>query len=79
MSNSRPLPFGMLSATNFIRSLNAFLTCSEPARLQELADHLTARDIERCAQKVAAGLHAVLHADGATNRELSASTLLRAS
>jgi hypothetical protein len=30
---------------------NAFLTCSDPARLQALADGLTARDIERCAQK----------------------------
>jgi hypothetical protein len=30
---------------------NAFLTCSDPARLQALADGLTARDIDRCAQK----------------------------
>jgi len=35
----------------FRQESNAFLTCSNPARLQELADHLTARDIERCAQK----------------------------
>jgi hypothetical protein len=30
---------------------NALLTCSDPARLQALANSLTARDIERCAQK----------------------------
>ena len=30
---------------------NAFLTCSDPARLQALADSLTAGDIDRCAQK----------------------------
>jgi hypothetical protein len=30
---------------------NAFLTCSNPARLQALADSLTARDVDRCAQK----------------------------
>ena len=30
---------------------NAFLTCSDPTRLQALADSLTAHDIERCAQK----------------------------
>jgi hypothetical protein len=30
---------------------NAFVTCSDPAHLQQLADSLTARDLERCAQK----------------------------
>jgi hypothetical protein len=30
---------------------NAFLTCSDPQRLQQLADSLTARDLSRCAQK----------------------------
>lgn len=30
---------------------NAFLTCRDPARLQELADSVTMRDFERCAQK----------------------------
>lgn len=30
---------------------NAFLTCSDPGRLQARADSLTARDIDRCAQK----------------------------
>jgi hypothetical protein len=35
----------------FRQESNAFLTCSDPARLQELADSLTARDIDRCAQK----------------------------
>src|SRR5215207_5833236 len=35
----------------FRQESHAFLTCSDPARLQILADSLTARDIERCAQK----------------------------
>jgi hypothetical protein len=35
----------------FRQESNAFLTCSDPHRLQTLADSLTARDIERCAQK----------------------------
>jgi hypothetical protein len=35
----------------FRQESNAFLTCSDPARLQVLADSLTARDIDRCAQK----------------------------
>ena len=35
----------------FRQESNAFLTCSDPARLQALADSLTARDIDRCAQK----------------------------
>lgn len=30
---------------------NALLTCSDPARLQQLADSVTSRDLERCAQK----------------------------
>jgi hypothetical protein len=30
---------------------NAFLSCSNPERLQQLADALTPRDLERCAQK----------------------------
>jgi hypothetical protein len=30
---------------------NAFLTCSDPIRLQALADALTPRDLARCAQK----------------------------
>jgi hypothetical protein len=30
---------------------NAFLTCSDPVRLQELADALTPRDLDRCGQK----------------------------
>jgi hypothetical protein len=36
---------------HFRQCANAFLTCSDPARLQQLADSLTARDVERCAQK----------------------------
>lgn len=35
----------------FRQESNAFLTCSNPTRLQALADSLTARDIDRCAQK----------------------------
>ena len=35
----------------FRQESNAFLTCSDPARLQALADSLTPRDIDRCAQK----------------------------
>jgi hypothetical protein len=35
----------------FRQESNAFLTCSDPARLQTLADSLTSRDIERGAQK----------------------------
>jgi len=35
----------------FRQESNAFLTCSDPARLQALADSLSARDIEQCAQK----------------------------
>jgi hypothetical protein len=30
---------------------NAFVNCSDPVRLQELADSVTPRDLERCAQK----------------------------
>jgi hypothetical protein len=30
---------------------DAFLSCSDPARLQALADSLTGRDLERCGQK----------------------------
>ncbi len=30
---------------------NALLTCSDPTRLQQLADALTPRDLDRCAQK----------------------------
>lgn len=35
----------------FRQESNAFLTCSNPVRLQALADSLTTRDIERCVQK----------------------------
>ena len=35
----------------FRQESNAFLACSDPARLQTLADSVTARDIDRCAQK----------------------------
>jgi hypothetical protein len=35
----------------FRQCANAFLQCSDPARLQRLADALTARDIERCGAK----------------------------
>jgi hypothetical protein len=36
---------------DFQVSTNAFLRCSNPARLQELADSLTARDLLQCGQK----------------------------
>ncbi|MGH9201662.1 MAG: hypothetical protein ACRD2A_10560, partial [Vicinamibacterales bacterium] len=35
----------------FRQATNAFLSCRDPARLQALADSLTTRDIERCAQQ----------------------------
>jgi hypothetical protein len=35
----------------FRQCRNAFLTCRAPTRLQTLADALTSRDLERCAQK----------------------------
>ncbi|HZM95283.1 MAG TPA: hypothetical protein VFB92_17765 [Vicinamibacterales bacterium] len=35
----------------FRQCRNAFLACSAPTRLQTLADSLTSRDLERCAQK----------------------------
>ena len=41
-----------LTATgiSFRQCGNAFLTCSDPMRLQQLADVLTPRDLARCAQ-----------------------------
>ncbi len=36
---------------DFQQCTNAFLKCSDPARLQELADSLTARDLLNCGQK----------------------------
>jgi hypothetical protein len=36
---------------DFQQSTNAFLQCGNPARLQELADSLTARDLLQCGQK----------------------------
>jgi hypothetical protein len=36
---------------DFQQSTNAFLRCAHPARLQELADSLTARDLLQCGQK----------------------------
>ena len=36
---------------DFQQCTNAFLKCSNPARLQKLADTLTARDILNCGQK----------------------------
>jgi hypothetical protein len=38
-------------AITFRQCGNAFLTCGDPTRLQQLADSVTARDLERCAQK----------------------------
>jgi len=36
---------------DFQQSTNAFLRCGDPARLQELADSLTTRDLLQCGQK----------------------------
>jgi hypothetical protein len=36
---------------DFQQTSNAFLKCSSPARLQQLADSLTTRDVLQCAQK----------------------------
>jgi hypothetical protein len=36
---------------DFQQSTNAFLQCGNPARLQELADSLTTRDLLQCGQK----------------------------
>ena len=36
---------------DFQQCTNAFLRCSDPGRLQELADSLTAQDLRRCGQK----------------------------
>jgi hypothetical protein len=36
---------------DFQQSSNAFLRCGNPARLQELADSLTAREVLQCGQK----------------------------
>src|SRR5260370_22746975 len=36
---------------DFQQCTNAFLRCSNPARLQELADSLTARDLLTCGRK----------------------------
>jgi hypothetical protein len=35
----------------FRQCTNAFLSCGDPTRLQELADSLSAQDLERCGQK----------------------------
>jgi hypothetical protein len=45
-------PFRMTEeGIDFQQSTNAFLRCGNPARLQELADSLTARDLLQCGQK----------------------------
>jgi hypothetical protein len=36
---------------DFRQCTNAFLKCSNPARLQELADSLTTQDLLKCGQK----------------------------
>jgi hypothetical protein len=38
-------------AIDFKQCSNAFLRCSQPQKLQELADSLTAHDLLRCGQK----------------------------
>jgi hypothetical protein len=41
----------MAEGVTFRQRGNAFVTCSTPRRLQQLADALTPRDLARCAQK----------------------------
>jgi hypothetical protein len=40
-----------LHRVRFKQSTNAFTSCSDPARLQEIADSLTAQDLSRCGRK----------------------------
>lgn len=56
----------------FRQAGNMFLTCSDPARLQVLADSLTARDLDRCGQK---WLHAFVPFFTPTERRVSAHRL----
>ena len=63
----------------FRQESNAFLTCSDPARLQALADSLTAHDIDRCAQKWLRAFTPFFTPTERRTAQLSASTLLRAS
>ena len=58
---------------------NAFLTCSDPLRLQALADSLTARDLARCAQKWLRAFTPFFTPTERRDGQLSASALLRAS
>src|SRR6266700_7456992 len=68
---------------DFRQCSNAFLKCGDPGRLQELADSLTARDLQTCGQKWLAYFtpffteaerkHATAtpHQDGLYHRQLS--------
>ena len=59
-------------AITFRQAGNLFLTCSEPARLQTLADSLTPRDLERGGQK---GLRALVPFLTPTDRRVCAHRL----
>lgn len=43
------------------QSTNAFLNCGHPARLQQLADSLTTRDLLQCGQRLAGHVYAAHH------------------
>jgi hypothetical protein len=60
---------------DFRQCSNAFLNCSNPERLQQLADSLTSKDLLTCGQKWADLLHAVLPRDRAPTSRLPASPI----
>ena len=63
---------------DFQQCTNAFLKCGNPARLQELADSLTAQDLLQCGQKWLAAFTPILHRSGAQIRRLPAPAVLLA-
>src|SRR5713101_8416585 len=50
MENAQTCP-GAPAPVDFQQCSNAFLKCSDPKRLQELADSLSAKDLLTCGQK----------------------------
>ena len=61
---------------DFQQCTNAFLKCAHPARLQELADSLAARDISNCGQKWLAGFPSLFPAKGTQAGRLPAPPIL---
>ena len=53
---------------DFQQCTNAFLKCSNPARLQELADSLTAQDLVPVRPEMAGRVHSVHHRQGTQSR-----------